>query len=172
MAAENGIHVVAPGEALVTSTITHKDYEALFGDSMRALFNWARMAEEKWPIVLQVVTTREELGGLYLPWWHKPGDPAVQVNVNRPGVQHTVASAAEYLEHLGATRQEAVMQSGVRHVLAKGNAQIFPAARGRMGTVLLDGCHRAVGTYISGFKPHIALFVARPPRGGWAMLDG
>lgn len=152
--------------------MTAREFERLFDPSIRCLFNFDRAKRERWPIDLVVVTDRDELGALLLPWRHSARSINTQLLVGQGGVPHTVKTASRALAFLSKRKRDAVAAAAAEITVAHPRAQILPAVRTPAGVHLLDGCHRAVATHLVDADFAYAIVAVKVPRNtDWSFVD-
>lgn len=145
--------------------MTAEQFEAMFFDSIRVVLNWHALRREEWPVVEQVVTKRKELGEL-LTTQEKRGQ------LMRLGAEHmTVQRVCErFHRQPNVWRGEALRMSN-QLLNSRPSAWVLPAIDLGHATMLLDGAHRCVASYLSGVMVPTMLCVLEAPQDAYSLID-
>jgi hypothetical protein len=121
-----------------------EEYEALFKGAMPQI-NWRLAHRERWKVETAVITDRQALGELFLPWTASgvTGDPT--------SFSLRVSEVSANLEYVGKEWRTKILRFAQAYSLSKEPILlVLPAIKSMSAmTLLLDGSHRTTACHLA-----------------------
>jgi hypothetical protein len=142
-----------------------------FRGCVRVNFSWPRFLAERWPVELAVRGSRQELRGLYAPWYLSHGIQEVPYT-DGTAIPFELISTTANLPNLAGRRQERI-RSFEQKFTGQGIIQLVaPAfALGGGRALVMDGNHRIAGLVSATVEFRLLLFVVAGPIEESALAD-